>query len=293
MMTVMAQAPKALAKPTDYDAWDELMRAGTIAQINLLNTGRVGDWGSHDVEHEISGIYDVAHGAGLAVVFPAWMKNVLDHDLDRFVQWSVRVRNVELDIFDRQATARAAIARLEAFFDSIGLGATLASLEVGTDRIDEMARKATDGDTRHIGNFAKLDSAQVATVLRLAARNFTRAVVGTGNGNRAKPRPFARKSNGQSRSKFYCSANRRRRVRAVRRTFGRATIMKISARNVLPGKVIALTKGATTAHVKIEIATGAVVTASITNEAVDALGLAVGKKASAVIKASDVMVAVD
>jgi molybdopterin-binding protein len=69
--------------------------------------------------------------------------------------------------------------------------------------------------------------------------------------------------------------------------------MKISARNVLPGKVIGVTKGATTAHVKIEIAGGAIVTASITNEAVDALGLAVGKKASAVIKASDVMVAVD
>ena len=107
MKTVIAQAPKVLAKPTDYDAWSELMWAGTIAHNNLLNTGRVGDWGSHDIEHEISGIYDVAHGAGLAVVFPAWMKHVLDHDLDRFVQWSVRVWNVELDIFDRQATARA------------------------------------------------------------------------------------------------------------------------------------------------------------------------------------------
>jgi len=62
---------------------------------------------------------------------------------------------------------------------------------------------------------------------------------------------------------------------------------------VLPGKVIGLTKGATTAHVKIEIGSGAVITASITNEAVDALGLAVGKPASAVIKASDVMVGVD
>ncbi|MGD0185963.1 MAG: TOBE domain-containing protein [Roseiarcus sp.] len=69
--------------------------------------------------------------------------------------------------------------------------------------------------------------------------------------------------------------------------------MKLSARNILPGKVIAITLGATTAHVKIEIATGAVITASITNEAVEALGLAVGKSASAVIKASDVIVAVD
>ncbi len=169
MKTVIAQAPKVLAAPTDYDAWSELMWAGTIAHNNLLNTGRVGDWGSHDIEHEISGIYDVAHGAGLAVVFPAWMKHVLDHDLDRFVQWSVRVWNVELDIFDRQATARAGVARLEAFFHSIGLGTTLASLGVGVDRIDEMARKATDGDTRRIGTFVKLDTAQVAKVLKLAA----------------------------------------------------------------------------------------------------------------------------
>ena len=77
MKTVIAEAPKVLARPTDYDAWSELMWAGAIAHNNLLNTGRVGDWGSHDIEHEICGIYDVAHGAGLAVVFPAWMKHVL------------------------------------------------------------------------------------------------------------------------------------------------------------------------------------------------------------------------
>jgi hypothetical protein len=169
MKTVIAQAPKALAKPTDYDAWAELMWAGTLAHNNLLNTGRVGDWGSHDIEHELSGAYDVTHGAGLAVVFPAWMKHVLNHDLDRFVQWAVRVWNVELDIFDQEATARAGIARLEAFFHSIGLGTTLAAIGVGTDRIDEMARKCTDGGARAVGHFVKLDAAQVAEILRLAA----------------------------------------------------------------------------------------------------------------------------
>ncbi len=69
--------------------------------------------------------------------------------------------------------------------------------------------------------------------------------------------------------------------------------MKLSARNVLTGTVIAITKGATTAHVKIEVGSGAVVTASITNEAVEALGLEIGKPASALIKASDVMVGID
>jgi alcohol dehydrogenase YqhD (iron-dependent ADH family) len=134
----------------------------------LLNTGRVGDWGSHDIEHEISGIYDVAHGAGLAVVFPAWMKFVLHHDLRRFVQWAVRVWNVELNVFDPEAVAREGVARMEAFFRSFGLGTTLGELGVKDDRIDEMADKCTDGDTRAVGNFVKLDRAAVAKILRLA-----------------------------------------------------------------------------------------------------------------------------
>ena len=169
MKTVIAQAPKVLANPTDYDAWSELMWAGTIAHNNLLNTGRLGDWASHQIEHEVSGIYDVAHGAGLAVVFPAWMKYVLAHDVDRFVQWAVRVWNVELDVFDKEATARAGIARLEAFFHQIGLGTTLTSLGIKDDRVDEMATKCTDGDTNLAGNFVKLDSKAVGAILRIAA----------------------------------------------------------------------------------------------------------------------------
>jgi len=69
--------------------------------------------------------------------------------------------------------------------------------------------------------------------------------------------------------------------------------MKISARNILKGRIVALSKGATTAHVRLELSGGAIVTASITNEAVDELGLAVGQEASAVIKSSDVMIAVE
>ena len=168
MKTIIANAPLVLENRRNYDAWAEVMWAGTIAHNNLLNTGRVGDWGSHDIEHEISGIYDVAHGAGLAVVFPAWMKFVLHHDLRRFVQWAVRVWNVELNAFDPEAVAREGVARMEAFFRSFGLGTTLGELGVKDDRIDEMADKCTDGDTRTVGNFVKLDRAAVAKILRLA-----------------------------------------------------------------------------------------------------------------------------
>lgn len=168
MKTLIAQAPLVLENPQNYDAWSELMWAGTIAHNNLLNTGRIGDWASHDIEHEISGIYDVAHGAGLAVVFPAWMKYVLQQDLNRFVQWSVRVWNVEMDVFNPEAVARQGIARLEAFFHALGLGTQLADLGIQDDRIAEMAEKCTNGDTRTVGNFVKLDRSAVEKILRLA-----------------------------------------------------------------------------------------------------------------------------
>jgi alcohol dehydrogenase len=169
MKTIIDQAPKLIKNRQDYDAWAEFMWAGTIAHNNLLNTGRVGDWASHEIEHEISGIYDVAHGAGLAVVFPAWMKHVLSHDVNRFVQWAVRVWNVELNVFDPEATAREGIARMEAFFQSLGLATTLKGMSIADDRIDEMADKGTDGDSHTVGNFVKLDRKGVAAVLRLAA----------------------------------------------------------------------------------------------------------------------------
>jgi alcohol dehydrogenase YqhD (iron-dependent ADH family) len=95
LKTVINNIPVVLKQPDNYSAWAEIMWAGTIAHNNLLNTGRTGDWASHDIEHELSGIYDVAHGAGLAVVLPAWMKYVYKHDIKRFSQYAVRVWNID------------------------------------------------------------------------------------------------------------------------------------------------------------------------------------------------------
>ncbi len=168
MKTVISQAPLVMKNSQDYDAWSELMWAGTIAHNNLLDTGREGDWASHDIEHELSGMYDVAHGAGLAAVFPAWMKYVLHHDLNRFVQWSIRVWNVEMDVFHPEVVACSGIERMEAFFHTLGLGTRLADLGIQGDRIDEMAGKCTGGDTRTVGNFVKLDREAVRKILLLA-----------------------------------------------------------------------------------------------------------------------------
>jgi alcohol dehydrogenase len=170
MKTLICQAPLVLENPKNYDAWAEIMWAGTIAHNNLLNTGRVGDWASHDIEHEISGIYDVAHGAGLAVVFPAWMKFVYKHDIDRFAQWAIRVWNVDMDVFDTERVACTGIERLEAFSKSMGLGIRLADLGIKGDRIDEMADKCTDKNTRTFGNFVKVDRESVKKILLLAEK---------------------------------------------------------------------------------------------------------------------------
>ena len=169
MKTIISQAPLVLQNPKNYDAWAEIMWSGTIAHNNLLDTGRLGDWASHDIEHEISGIYDIAHGAGLAVVFPAWMKYVVEHDVNRFVQWAVRVWNVEMDVFDPAAVAKEGIAKMESFFRFLGLGTRLSELGINVDRIDEMADKCTDGNKHTVGNFVKLDRESIKKILELAA----------------------------------------------------------------------------------------------------------------------------
>jgi hypothetical protein len=166
LRTMIRNVPMALAKPDDYDARAEIMWAGTVAHNDLLSTGRIGDWATHMIEHEVGGIYDVAHGAGLAVIFPAWMTHVLRHDVERFAQFATRVFDTEHDYASSERTALEGIRRLRAFWKGIGLPGTLSEMGVGADRIDEMARKCTESGPR--GNFVKLGQADVRAILELA-----------------------------------------------------------------------------------------------------------------------------
>lgn len=168
LRTVIDVAPRVLRKMDDYDSWAELMWSGTIAHNNLLNTGRVGDWGSHDLEHELSAAYDIAHGAGLAVVFPAWMKFVYKHDIARFAQIATRVWGVDQDFFDPERTALEGIARLEGFWSSLGLSVRLSGLGIGAERIPEMADKASAGGSKTVGNFVKVGRKEAERIYALA-----------------------------------------------------------------------------------------------------------------------------
>ncbi len=168
MKTLINNVSKILKKPDDYASRAEVMWTGCVAHNDILGTGRDGDWGSHMIEHEISAIYDVAHGAGLSVVFPAWMKYVYKHNVNRFVQFASRVFNVEIDFYNPEKTALEGIRRLEMFFESIGLPVRLSQMNIKDDKISEMAAKSTQKDSFAVGNFVKLKTSDVAEVLKLA-----------------------------------------------------------------------------------------------------------------------------
>jgi len=169
MKTVINNVHAVLKNRDDYDSWADIMWAGTLAHNNLLNTGREGDWASHDIEHELSAVYDVAHGAGLAVIFPAWMKHVYKHDVDRFAQFAVRVFRVDHSFFSPEKPALEGISRLTELFKSMGLPVNLEGLGITDDRFDEMAAKCTTYGPA--GHFVPLNKDGVAQVYRLAAAN--------------------------------------------------------------------------------------------------------------------------
>ena len=166
LKTVIKNVPQALDDPEDYNSRAEIMWAGTIAHNDLLGTGREQDWASHAIEHELSAFYDVAHGAGLAVVFPAWMKYVYRENMERFVQFAVRVWNVEPDFHDPEWTALKGIEMIEKFFSSLGLPTSLSELGVPEDKLEKMAEKCTSEGK--IGNFKKLGQEDVLKIYQLA-----------------------------------------------------------------------------------------------------------------------------
>ncbi len=170
MRTIVEASPRVLAQSDDYNAWAEFMLTGQKAHNNSFDVGRIGDWASHGIEHELSGIYDVSHGSGLAVIFPAWMEYVYKHDVPRFARWANQVWGIEANFFHPEQTALAGIEALRCFFSSIGMPISLEELEIGPDRLEEMAAKATAQGKTTLGSFVKLGMADVLAIYRLALK---------------------------------------------------------------------------------------------------------------------------
>ncbi len=167
MLTIINEAPKVLKNPKDYEARANLMWAGTLAHNDVCGSGREEDWASHKIEHELSGLYDVTHGAGLAVIFPAWMKYVMKQDIARFAQFAVRVWGCEMDFQNPENTAREGIERYEQFMKSIGMPTRLSDLGAKVEDIPVLIDKLHLGD-RTLGSFVKLTREDIRKIYELA-----------------------------------------------------------------------------------------------------------------------------
>lgn len=173
MRTVLDAAPVVLAAPTDYRHRAQIMWAGSLAHNDLTGCGNVGDWATHHLEHELSALYDVAHGAGLAAVWGSWARFVYRTDTARFVRFAVNVMGVTNDFADPDRTALAGIEAMERFYRSIGMPVSIPEL-VGRpateEEIDEMVRKCSRGGTSTEGSFRRLDAEAMRAIYRAANR---------------------------------------------------------------------------------------------------------------------------
>ncbi|MCQ2433840.1 MAG: iron-containing alcohol dehydrogenase [Oscillospiraceae bacterium] len=168
LLTMIQETPRVLADPCNYEARANIMWAGTVAHNDIVGVGRAQDWNSHGLEHELSGLYDVAHGAGLAVVMPAWMEYVVDTDVMRFAQVAVRVWGCQMDYFNPRNTALAGIRAFRQFLHSIGMPINFEELGAKEEDIPTLVEKLGIGDGVR-GGFRSLNAEDVANIYRIAA----------------------------------------------------------------------------------------------------------------------------
>lgn len=168
LLTMIKETPRVIADPDNYEARANIMWAGTVAHNDIVGVGRSQDWNSHAIEHELSGLYDCAHGAGLAVIMPAWMEFVMEHDVMRFAQAAVRIWGVEMNFQDPADTARKGIKAFRRFLHDIGMPINFAELGAREEDIPKLVEKLGVGDGRTWG-FVPLSAEDVTKIYTIAA----------------------------------------------------------------------------------------------------------------------------
>ena len=170
ILTMKTEAPKVMADLTDYEARANIMWAGMVAHNNIVGVGRSQDWTSHRIEHELSALYDCAHGAGLAVTMPAVFTYNLSHDVMRFAQIATRVWGCEMDFRHPEVTAKEGIEALRRFLTSIGMPGNFAELGAKEEDIEKLAYTCCYGKGNEggkIGGFVRLEQKDVEAIYRL------------------------------------------------------------------------------------------------------------------------------
>ena len=162
---------KVLADPEDYRARAQIMWGGSVAHNDLTGCGMTGDWATHQLEHELSGMFDVTHGAGLAAIWPSWARYVLKVNVSRFVRFAVNVMDVPNDFTDPEGTALRGIEAMERFYHSIGMPINIHELigrDITDDEIKEMVRKCSRDGTLPQGTFKVLYPEDMEAIYKMA-----------------------------------------------------------------------------------------------------------------------------
>lgn len=154
LRTVKEATPKVLKNPEDYPNRAAIMWASSLSHNDLTECGTEKDFASHKLEHELSGLFGVTHGAGLAAIWGSWARYVMDKHLNRFVQFAVNVMGVHQDFTDAKATALQGIEAAETFFSSIGMPISVPQLigrQMTDDEINIMVEKCSRGGKLTLG----------------------------------------------------------------------------------------------------------------------------------------------
>ena len=166
LKAMIEEAPKVMKDLKNYEARANIMWAGMVAHNDIVGVGREQDWATHDLEHELSSWYDCAHGAGLAVMAPAWMKFVYKHDINRFAQFAVRVWGCDMNFANPETTALEGIHRFEIFLKSIGMPINFAELGAKEEDIPAMVEHLCKRES--VGGFVKIGAKEAEAIYRLA-----------------------------------------------------------------------------------------------------------------------------
>lgn len=170
LRTVMQSAQTLAEDPENYDARAQVMWAGSLSHNGLTGCGTVGDWACHQLEHELGGMFDVAHGAGLAAVWGSWARYVYREKPERFAQFAVNVMGVTNAFSDPESTALEGIKKMESFYRSIAMPVSIHELGVDLtdEQIEELAYKCSFMDKRTIGQFKVLTKEDMEKIYQMA-----------------------------------------------------------------------------------------------------------------------------
>lgn len=169
LLAMKAEGPKAVADSNDYESRANIMWAGMMAHNNSCGVGRSQDWTSHGIEHELSALYDCAHGAGLAVTMPAVFTYTMKHDVMRFAKVAVRVWGCQMDFDNPENTAKEGIKALQNFLVSIGMPRNFEELGAKPEDIEKLAHTCCygNGGSGEIQGFTKLNQKDVENIYKL------------------------------------------------------------------------------------------------------------------------------